>query len=96
LRARSPESRAIIIKPNAESITAIAGIPGNSNVVYLGSCSGGVFKTVDGGVSWKAVFEKYPPSIGAIEIAGNGVTKDYVIRRLLRLRPTTSTPAASA
>jgi len=25
--------------------------------------------------------------VGAIEIAGNGVTKDYVIRRLLRLRP---------
>ncbi|MBC5805184.1 MAG: BamA/OMP85 family outer membrane protein [Candidatus Eremiobacter antarcticus] len=25
--------------------------------------------------------------VGAIEIAGNGVTKDYVIRRLLRLKP---------
>jgi photosystem II stability/assembly factor-like uncharacterized protein len=50
-------------------IAAIAGIPGNPNVIYLGSCSGGVFKTVDGGVSWKAVFEKYPPSIGAIGIA---------------------------
>ncbi|HYT32672.1 MAG TPA: hypothetical protein VEO37_08780, partial [Thermoanaerobaculia bacterium] len=50
-------------------ITAIAGIPGNPNVIYLGSCSGGVFKTVDGGISWKAVFEKDPPSIGAIQIA---------------------------
>src|SRR5260370_2889956 len=50
-------------------ITAIAGIPGVPNVIYLGSCSGGVFKTVDGGVSWKAVFEKEPPSICAIQIA---------------------------
>ena len=50
-------------------ITAIAGIPGDPNIIYLGSCSGGVFKTVDNGLSWKAVFEKEPPSIGAIAIA---------------------------
>lgn len=50
-------------------VTALASIPGNPNVIYLGSCSGGVFKSVDSGVSWKAIFEKYPPSIGAIAIA---------------------------
>jgi photosystem II stability/assembly factor-like uncharacterized protein len=50
-------------------VTAVEGVPGNPNVIYIGSCSGGVFKTVDSGVSWKAVFEKYPPSIGAIAIA---------------------------
>ena len=50
-------------------VTAVASIPGNPNVIYIGSCSGGVFKTVDGGVIWKAIFEKYPPSIGAIAIA---------------------------
>src|SRR5712691_7034945 len=27
-------------------ITAIASVPGNANVIYVGSCSGGVFKTV--------------------------------------------------
>ena len=50
-------------------ITAIAGIPGNSNVIYVGSASGGVWKTVDGGVSFKPIFEKYPPSIGAVAVA---------------------------
>lgn len=50
-------------------ISAIAGIPGDPNTIYLGSCSGGVFKTVDSGLSWKAIFEKYPPSIGSIAIA---------------------------
>jgi len=50
-------------------VTALASIPGNPNVIYLGSCSGGVFKTVDNGVSWKAIFEKYPASIGAIALA---------------------------
>jgi hypothetical protein len=41
-------------------ISAIASIPGNPNVIYLGSASGGVFKTVDSAGSWKPIFEKYP------------------------------------
>src|SRR5215472_14559282 len=50
-------------------ITALVGIPGNPNVIYVGSCSGGVWKTIDGGISFKPVFEDYPASIGAIAIA---------------------------
>ncbi|MEO8433156.1 MAG: hypothetical protein ABI592_16755, partial [Acidobacteriota bacterium] len=50
-------------------ITAIESVPGNPNVIYLGSASGGIFKTVDSGGSWKPIFEKYPASIGAIAIA---------------------------
>ena len=50
-------------------ITAIAGIPGNPNVIYIGSASGGVWKTTDGGVSFKPIFDKYPPSIGAVAVA---------------------------
>jgi photosystem II stability/assembly factor-like uncharacterized protein len=50
-------------------ITALVGIPGNPNVIYVGSCSGGVWKTVDGGISFKPIFEEYPASIGAIAIA---------------------------
>src|SRR6266508_4485127 len=50
-------------------VSAIAGIPGEPNTIYVGSCSGGVFKTIDGGLSWKAIFEKHPPSIGAIAVA---------------------------
>ncbi len=50
-------------------ITAIESIAGNPNVIYLGSASGGVFKTTDSGGSWKPIFERYPASIGAIAIA---------------------------
>ena len=50
--------------------TAVVGIPGNPNVYYVGAAGGGVFKTEDGGVTWKPVFEKESTaSIGAIAIA---------------------------
>ena len=51
-------------------VSAVAGIPGNPNVYYVGAAGGGVFKTTDGGVSWKAVFKDEPSlSIGAIAVA---------------------------
>jgi len=51
-------------------VAAVAGIPGNPNVYYIGAGGGGVWKTVDGGLSWKAIFEKQPTaSIGAIALA---------------------------
>lgn len=59
-------------------ITAIASIPGDFNTIYLGSCSGGVFKTVDSGLSWKAIFEKEPASIGAIALAPSNTNQVWV------------------
>jgi photosystem II stability/assembly factor-like uncharacterized protein len=59
-------------------ISAIGAIPGNPNVIYLGSASGGVFKTVDGGNSWKPIFEKYPASIGAIAIEPSNPNRIWV------------------
>ena len=51
-------------------VAAVAGIPGNPNVYYIGAGGGGVWKTVDGGLSWKAIFEKQPTaSIGAVALA---------------------------
>ena len=51
-------------------VAAVAGIPGNPNVYYIGAGGGGVWKTVDGGLSWKAIFDKQPTaSIGAIALA---------------------------
>src|SRR5438067_1578562 len=51
-------------------VTALAGIPGNSNVFYAGAAAGGVFKTTDGGLSFKPIFEKEAvASIGAIALA---------------------------
>src|SRR5512144_2544189 len=50
-------------------VAAVAGIAGDPNVIYVGAAAGGVWKTVDGGNTWKAIFEKYPSSIGAIAVA---------------------------
>ncbi len=51
-------------------VTAIAGIPGNPRVFYVGAASGGVWKTTDGGLSFKPIFGKEgTSSIGAVALA---------------------------
>ncbi|HTU33758.1 MAG TPA: hypothetical protein VMF66_08155 [Candidatus Acidoferrum sp.] len=51
-------------------VTSVVGIPGNPKVYYVGSAGGGVFKTVDGGLTWTAIFEhEATSSIGAIALA---------------------------
>jgi photosystem II stability/assembly factor-like uncharacterized protein len=51
-------------------VTSVVGIPGKPNVYYVGAAGGGVFMTQDGGLSWKAIFEKESTaSIGAIALA---------------------------
>jgi len=39
-------------------VTAVAGVPGQSRTFYMGSTGGGVWKTVDGGISWRNVSDK--------------------------------------
>ncbi|HEY0385244.1 MAG TPA: hypothetical protein VGC64_04500, partial [Pyrinomonadaceae bacterium] len=51
-------------------VTAVAGVVGQPNVYYIGAAAGGVFRTNDGGLSWKPIFEKETvASIGAIALA---------------------------
>src|SRR5207253_2961109 len=58
------------IGPVGNRATAVAGIPGNPNVYYVGAASGGVFKTTDGGIHWEPIFDSEPvSSIGALAIA---------------------------
>lgn len=38
-------------------IADIEGVPGNPNIVYVGSASGGVWKTTNGGITWKPIFD---------------------------------------
>ena len=50
-------------------ICDVAGKPGDISTVYAASCSGGLWKTVNGGVTWKPIFENQAVlSIGAIAI----------------------------
>ncbi len=51
-------------------VSSVVGVPGQPNIYYVGAAAGGVFKTIDGGLSWKPIFEKQPvASIGSIAVA---------------------------
>src|SRR5215469_8823484 len=44
------------IGPVGNRATAVAGIPGNAGVYYVGAASGGIFKSTDGGIHWDPIF----------------------------------------
>jgi len=51
-------------------IDDIAVVNGHPNVIYIGAATGGVWKTRDGGMTWKPLFDDEPnPSIGALAVA---------------------------
>jgi photosystem II stability/assembly factor-like uncharacterized protein len=48
----------------------VAGVPGDSRTYWAATASGGVWKSVNGGLNWKPVFDKQPiSSIGSIAVA---------------------------
>jgi photosystem II stability/assembly factor-like uncharacterized protein len=50
-------------------VTAVVGVPGNDNIYYVGAADGGVFRTHDGGMTWKALFQhESVASIGALAV----------------------------
>ncbi len=51
-------------------IAAVAGVPGDPSIYYAGAASGGVWKSVDGGNQFTAIFDDEPSAaIGALAIA---------------------------
>jgi photosystem II stability/assembly factor-like uncharacterized protein len=49
---------------------AVAGIPGDRNTYYFGGTGGGVWKTADGGLTWKSVSDGFfGGSIGAVAVS---------------------------
>ena len=58
------------VGPEGNRAIAVVGEPGNSLVAYVGAASDGIWKTEDGGVHWRAVFDSEPAqAIGALAIA---------------------------
>jgi photosystem II stability/assembly factor-like uncharacterized protein len=54
----------------AGRVVAVAGVRGQPHTYYFGAVAGGVWKTTDGGIVWKPVFDAQPvQSIGAIAVA---------------------------
>src|ERR1041385_5116631 len=49
-------------------ITAIDGVAGDGKTIYVGTAGGGIWKTTNGGATFKPIFDKYCMSIGAIAI----------------------------
>lgn len=63
----------------AGRVTAVAGIPGNAAVYYIGTPGGGVWKTTDGGTVWKPIFDsEHVASIGAVALAPSDTRIIYV------------------
>lgn len=60
-------------------ITDIALHPTNQDIIYLGTTAGGVFKSIDKGSTWEAIFEEEGAmSIGDIAIAPSAPNTLYV------------------
>ena len=60
-------------------IDDIAVVESDPRIIYMGAAGGGLFKTVNAGVTWQALFEDQPnPSIGDIAIAPSNPSIVYV------------------
>jgi photosystem II stability/assembly factor-like uncharacterized protein len=58
------------IGPVGNRVTSVAGVPGQPYVYYAGAASGGIFKTIDGGIHWEPIFDGQPvSSIGSLAVA---------------------------
>src|SRR5437660_11031011 len=60
-------------------VLAVTGVPGDPYTFYFGGVAGGVWKTTDGGLNWKPLFDKQPiSSVGAIAVAESNPNVIYV------------------
>ncbi len=72
----------------AGRIATVAGVPGDPKTYYLGSASGGVWKSTDGGITFAPIFDSQPvAAIGSIAVAATdpntiwvGTGEPWVIR----------------
>ncbi len=76
------------IGPDGNRTIAIAGVPGDPLINYIGAASGGLWKTTNGGLSWNPIFDdQSASSISAIALAPSdpdqvwvGTGETFIIR----------------
>lgn len=78
--------------PPGNRADAIAGVPSNPFVAYVGAASGGVWKTTNGGASWRSIFNHEPvQSVGAIAVSPSRPNQVWVgTGESFYIRPETS------
>lgn len=60
-------------------VSAVAGVVGQPGTYYMGTPSGGLWKTLDAGVTWRPIFDKaHVASIGALAVAPSDPNIVYV------------------
>jgi photosystem II stability/assembly factor-like uncharacterized protein len=62
-------------------VVAVSGVVGQDNVYYFGGAAGGVWKTTDGGLNWRPIFDKQKeasPAIGALAVSQSDPNVIYV------------------
>jgi photosystem II stability/assembly factor-like uncharacterized protein len=62
------EARSIGPAAMSGRISAIDASPGDRLTIWVGAAGGGLWKSVDGGLAFKPVFDKHSQSIGAITV----------------------------
>ncbi len=59
-------------------ISALDALVSDPDILYVGSASGGLWKTINGGVKFKAIFDEYTQSIGAVAIVQSHPDTVYI------------------
>ncbi|HEY1732154.1 MAG TPA: hypothetical protein VGG15_10415 [Terriglobales bacterium] len=63
----------------AGRVTGVTGVPGQPAIYYMGTAGGGAWKTTDGGMVWKPIFDKQNvASVGAIAVAPSNTNVVYI------------------
>src|SRR5688572_13613040 len=60
-------------------VSDVAGVPGNPNILYVAFASAGLWKSLDGGISFESMFESGNTlSLGAVAVAPDNPSVIYV------------------